>query len=145
MPVVPLTKGSQLGKILDNKLTKKQLRKKCEDLWRKIVIKKAGYKCEYPACNNSERLNAHHIYTKGGHEKLRFDPENGMALCYYHHKGARDGAHNDPEFKNIIIAAGVRTEKLYGKLKLKARVHTKQKIDLNLEMMYLQQEWEKLN
>ncbi len=53
--------------------------------WRKAVYKRDGYKCRWPNCNLKRKLNAHHIRTWANFPGLRFDIENGISLCSYHH------------------------------------------------------------
>lgn len=52
--------------------------------WRATVLRRAGYRCQAPGCNNSGRLFADHIVEiRDGGERL--DPDNGQALCAEHH------------------------------------------------------------
>lgn len=88
-------------------------------LWREVVFKQAGGRCEYPGCRKAEYLNAHHIYSRS-HRSTRYDPSNGMCLCSGHHTLNRNSAHHDPDFKEIIIAAGVRTREFYDRLRFRA-------------------------
>jgi hypothetical protein len=53
--------------------------------WRKAVYKRDGYKCRWPNCSLKRKLNAHHIRTWANFPGLRFDIENGISLCSYHH------------------------------------------------------------
>lgn len=126
---------------LDRKKQKKKLEKECMALWAKIVKLRAGNICEYPGCNKTNNLNAHHIFTRA-RTSTRYDVENGMCLCPTHHTLGADAAHRDPEFKDFIIARNVRTDLFYKKLRLKA--FTPQKIDIQLELLYLESELKKL-
>jgi|ERR1035437_4448041 hypothetical protein len=126
------------------KTKKKDTRKKTEkdllSLWQEIIKSRVGYKCEYPNCNKSEYLNAHHIYSRI-HKSTKFDPDNGMCLCSGHHTLTSLSAHHDPDFKEIIIKAGVRTAAFYQKLKMRA--FTPAKLDLNLVRLDLENELRK--
>lgn len=53
--------------------------------WRKAVYKRDGHKCRWPNCNLKRKLNAHHIRTWANFPGLRFDVNNGISLCKYHH------------------------------------------------------------
>ena len=126
------------------KTKKKDTRKKSEnelmDLWQKIIKSRAGYKCEYPNCYKTDYLNAHHIYSRI-HKSTKFDPDNGMCLCSGHHTLTSLSAHHDPDFKDIIIKAGVRTAELYQKIKMRA--FTPAKLDLKLVRLDLENEMKK--
>lgn len=58
-------------------------------LWRKKVYTRDSHKCQWPNCNSKKRLNAHHIKTWANFPALRFDTNNGITLCYEHHKMIR--------------------------------------------------------
>lgn len=62
-------------------------------LWRKVVVQRAGHKCEVPSCKKTKFLNAHHIENFSVNKYLRTDPENGLCLCPSHHKFNRLAAH----------------------------------------------------
>jgi transcription elongation factor Elf1 len=47
--------------------------------WKKQVLERDGYKCM--RCGSDYFVNAHHIKPWRKHPALRFDIENGMALC----------------------------------------------------------------
>lgn len=138
----PYTKKEQLRAINQFKNKKKNLEKECHKLWREIVFLRAGHICEYYGCNR-EATQPHHVKTKGHCRHLSFDPDNGMALCYPHHKGSNEAAHSDINFKDKILGRypgfkPIRTEQWFEILERKAAVP--QKIDLELELLYLQNE-----
>lgn len=54
--------------------------------WRTQVYERDKFTCRWPGCNKKNGLNAHHIKTWAGFPGLRFDPNNGITLCKYHHK-----------------------------------------------------------
>jgi predicted restriction endonuclease len=61
--------------------------------WRKKVYTRDKYKCRWPNCILKRKLNAHHIKTWADFPGLRFDVNNGITLCKYHHdliKGMED-------------------------------------------------------
>lgn len=54
--------------------------------WRKSVYERDKYQCQWPGCSIKKRLNAHHIKTWADFPALRFVVDNGITLCYLHHK-----------------------------------------------------------
>ena len=121
-------------------LIKRPTDKELLGLWQQIVKLRAKGVCEYPNCGKKEYLNAHHIYSRS-HKSTRYEPDNGMCLCSGHHSLTRNSAHKDPEFKDIIIKAGVRTVDFYTTLRFRA--FQPAKLDLNAVKLYLKQELKK--
>jgi predicted restriction endonuclease len=54
--------------------------------WRKNVYSRDKHCCQWPGCNSRKKLNAHHIKTWADFPSLRFSLDNGITLCYLHHK-----------------------------------------------------------
>jgi len=54
--------------------------------WRKRVYKRDNFTCQWPGCNQTKRLNAHHIKKWSDYVGLRFEEKNGITLCFNHHK-----------------------------------------------------------
>lgn len=54
--------------------------------WRKNVYERDHYQCQWPGCSKKTKLNAHHIKTWAEYPSLRFVVDNGITLCYLHHK-----------------------------------------------------------
>lgn len=77
------------------KIKRSTLDNKCLKLWGQIVIDKAGHKCEI--CGNTSSLAPHHVIGRKNY-RLRHDPRNGVCLCYQHHVGGNQSAHNDPQW-----------------------------------------------
>jgi len=69
--------------------------------WANKIIQMFGHKCA--RCGSSEKIHAHHIAPKSKHPELKFDLNNGIALCQKCHTGRKniDSVHkilrNDPE------------------------------------------------
>jgi ATP-dependent DNA helicase RecQ len=61
------------------------MRKPLDPALRKIVLERDGYHCSVPGCNETKRLNVHHIFPVkyGGQDT----PANLITLCDIHHKG----------------------------------------------------------
>lgn len=53
--------------------------------WRKKVYARDKHQCQWPGCSQKKRLNAHHIKSWAQYPGLRFDINNGITLCKYHH------------------------------------------------------------
>jgi predicted restriction endonuclease len=58
--------------------------------WRKQVYKRDDHTCQWPGCSIKKKLNAHHIKRWADFPALRFIVDNGITLCYYHHKMIKD-------------------------------------------------------
>lgn len=124
------------------KLDKKKLEKELMFLWQKIVKDRAGNICEYPGCNKTENLNAHHVFSRS-RGSTKYDPQNGMCLCPYHHTLGNEAAHKDCEFFMKILGeipgyTPIRSRSWYQILRLRA--NTPAKSDLKMEKLYLEQE-----
>ena len=57
--------------------------------WRKKVYSRDNHTCQWPGCNKKTGLNAHHIKMWAHYPGLRFEPDNGITLCKYHHKAIK--------------------------------------------------------
>lgn len=71
--------------------------------WRKMVVKRDEYKCKM---NNSEccgKIIVHHILPWRDYENLRYEVNNGICLCKFHHPRKRkDEMRLSPYFQEII-------------------------------------------
>jgi predicted restriction endonuclease len=54
--------------------------------WRKSVYSRDEHTCQWPNCFSKKKINAHHIKTWAHYPALRFIVDNGITLCYQHHK-----------------------------------------------------------
>jgi Rad3-related DNA helicase len=75
----------------------KRLRKRCLELWAKVVKQRAGNVCELgkflrTSCSEGY-LNSHHTENYWTNKTLRYAPENGIACCPGHHRFYMDSAH----------------------------------------------------
>lgn len=77
---------------MKGKPSKSQLKKKADKLWSRIIIAKAKGKCE--VCGRKAN-QPHHIIGRKN-LLLRHDLRNGACLCFTHHTGGNQSAHNDP-------------------------------------------------
>lgn len=95
------------------KKEKKVTIKELDKLWSKKVKEKFDNKC---AICGKGSPHAHHIFSRG-YKSTRWDVENGVALCYYHHFYF---AHQKfEEFRDFIIDLIGETK--YNGLKKKSR------------------------
>jgi predicted restriction endonuclease len=53
--------------------------------WRNSVYSRDNFRCRWPNCDKNRKLNAHHIKTWSDYPSLRFNVNNGITLCKYHH------------------------------------------------------------
>jgi predicted restriction endonuclease len=57
--------------------------------WRKKVYSRDNFQCQWPNCSIKKKLNAHHIKIWADYPSLRYNIDNGITLCYTHHKMIR--------------------------------------------------------
>lgn len=97
------------------KQTTAKVRRLTLALWSRAVRARAGGKCEVCGCvdgspnakGNPRRLNAHHIEDRAN-QALRFDIQNGVALCPTCHKFGRDSAHKSPMWFMLWLSGHAR-------------------------------------
>ena len=80
-------KGSNNPKYNPNLTDEERLNKRdtLENInWRKSVYERDNYKCTI--CGKSHKLEAHHLNSYTNFKEERFNIENGITLCKYHHK-----------------------------------------------------------
>lgn len=53
--------------------------------WLESARGETGYKCQFPGCNCSDKLQVHHIQKYADFPHLRFDLKNVITLCKTHH------------------------------------------------------------
>jgi hypothetical protein len=64
---------------------KGRLRDFADELWALAVKEDWGWRCA--VCRKSDnKLDAHHLIRRQ-HERFKYSLENGMALCFSHHRG----------------------------------------------------------
>ena len=69
--------------------------------WERDVKRRDKYKCRINNCDCSGKVIAHHILPWRDYPELRYDINNGIALCKYHHPIKRQ-----EEFKMIPVFQG---------------------------------------
>jgi len=87
-------------------------------LWADAIKRRAGYKCE--VCDKPTGLNSHHIFSRSNHT-MRWELDNGIALCVAHHVFGLFSAHKSPiEFAEWLKEK--RGEEWYNQLRAKAKM-----------------------
>jgi len=104
---------------------KKKLDKDCLDLWSDVVIAR-DHVCRN--CHSDYRKSGHHLRVKQ-HQSTRFDPENGICLCWSCHFLQKV----QPErFHDMVI--DIIGQKEYDRLKAKSMIEVHYKIPDLLEI-----------
>lgn len=69
-----------------------ELEKEAE--WSKMIRERDGWACCF--CGSPNKTNAHHLVVRE-FKPLKYDLDNGLTLCTFHHKFSRMlSAHNNP-------------------------------------------------
>lgn len=55
-------------------------------VWRKAVLERDGYVCQYPGCFSKKNLQVHHIRPFRNNPEARFSLSNGITYCKKHHE-----------------------------------------------------------
>lgn len=85
------------------------------DLLREVVSIRAGGKCEFLGCQNTECDPAHRFTKKN--LSLRYNADACLFLCANHHTIDLFSAHRSPdEFWKYIIKSGVRSQEWEDKI-----------------------------
>lgn len=81
---------------MKKKFSKRNFKKNLDSLWSRIV-RSRDKKCV--VCGSRENLQAHHcIVRKAQGNKTRWEPDNGITLCYVCHMFKLHGNQGDKEF-----------------------------------------------
>lgn len=71
--------------------------------WRKKIWLRDGYKCKIANPDCKGRIEAHHILRWAEHPELRYDINNGITLCHFHHpRKKKDEIKLSPYFKDLV-------------------------------------------
>jgi len=71
--------------------------------WRKAVRNRDGGRCQWPGCKHKGRVYAHHIRKWEDYPSLRYDVDNGICLCYRHHKQVTGREEEYVKFFKMIL------------------------------------------
>lgn len=108
--------------------------RKADVLFSKYIRQRDGWKCQACGKNykeNPQGLHCSHYWGRG-RENTRFDPENCIALCFYHHKLWGHGDERDNYTKYMVKRLGKQAFK-----KLKIRAYQYKKKDDKLILIWL--------
>ena len=73
--------------------------------WRLKVYKRDNYKCVINNCDCSGRIIAHHILSFTYYPELRYEINNGITLCRFHHPIKREEERQSiPIFNDYILS-----------------------------------------
>ncbi|MBP7118931.1 HNH endonuclease [Candidatus Woesebacteria bacterium] len=71
--------------------------------WRKQVWTRDNFKCKIDNCDCSGNIEAHHILRWADHPELRYEINNGITLCKFHHpRKKEDEMKLSDYFKKLI-------------------------------------------
>ena len=86
------------------KLSKKQMRNDYAYVWWiKQCKKRDNYECRINNKDCSGKLEVHHILSWRDYPELRYDKNNGITVCHYHHPRKREEeATSIPMFQKLI-------------------------------------------
>lgn len=72
--------------------------------WRKQVWLRDNFKCKIANPDCKGRIEAHHILGWSQNSELRYEVNNGITLCHFHHPRKRkDEMRLSPYFKSLMI------------------------------------------
>jgi hypothetical protein len=72
--------------------------------WMKAVKNRDGWKCRIADHNCNGRLEAHHILRWSKHPELRYEVNNGISLCAFHHpRKINDEERLIPTFTELVL------------------------------------------
>lgn len=73
--------------------------------WMRTVKNRDYWKCRMGNEDCSGRLEAHHILPWSQHQELRYEVNNGIALCRYHHPRKREEEKRlAPVFQQMVVS-----------------------------------------
>jgi len=102
----PETSGDRNGKWISDR-TKLAKRQERNDMaykeWRKQVWVRDNYKCKIGNCDCKGKIIAHHILGWSLFPELRYEVNNGITLCQFHHPLKRnDEKKLSPYFQELV-------------------------------------------
>lgn len=98
------------------KKSKKTIEKEKHKKWREKVLERDNHKCQI--CKKKDgKLDVHHIIPKQFKE-VRYDVQNGIVLCFRHHKMGRFSVHQNAVFFSVWLRVNRRQQYAYVLTKL---------------------------
>lgn len=75
----------------------------CYKEWRRQVWLRDNFVCKIANPNCGGRIEAHHILTWRGYPELRYQVNNGITLCHFHHPRKREDEKKlSPYFQELV-------------------------------------------
>jgi len=72
--------------------------------WRKNVYRRDNFKCKINNLDCKGRIEAHHIFSWKDFPELRYNINNGITLCHFHHPRKKaEESRLSPYFKELIL------------------------------------------
>lgn len=102
------TKGELHGRWVSDRTKLKKsdrpgLRDSAYSYFRKQVCERDGWKCKIDNKDCDGRLEVHHILPWRSHKELRYDVNNGITLCHFHHPYKKEEESNlSPYFQELV-------------------------------------------
>jgi len=76
--------------------------------WRRQVWLRDNFTCKIANPDCAGRIEAHHILGWSSHPELRYQPNNGITLCHFHHPRRReDEKRLEAEFQALVSVSKV--------------------------------------
>lgn len=140
--LLPLKKALKAKKPIKKPPTKqvliKRLSKELDELCKQIVHLHWKNKCAWPGCEVAQppkQLYCHHYFHKVQGNRARWEPKNGILLCYGHHLGQVHRAGNVEPLRDVMIQRlGIDG---FNNLRLRCQQTWKPTIDELEELRYL--------
>jgi len=80
--------------------------------WRTAVFRRDRYRCQMPGCQETTKLQAHHIRMRSVYPTLSFTVDNGITLCRRCHQSIRQHEEN-----YVALFLGIVYQKKLKKMK----------------------------
>lgn len=86
------------------KLARRNMQRSCADLtWSNQVRRRDKWKCALSSCECMGKVEAHHIRSWKDNPDLRYDVDNGITLCHFHHpRKPLKATELAPTFESIV-------------------------------------------
>lgn len=80
--------------------------------WSKEVLERDGHHCRWPECSeHGDHIRGHHINEKSQRPDLKYDIDNGAAMCPVHHDRLHHTVEGRTEAKRLGLLGGETYEK----------------------------------
>lgn len=76
--------------------------------FRKAVLKRDKYKCQFPDCRSKTKLHVHHIIRWSDSISGRYNTSNALVLCRHHHNDVVTG--HESHYQQLFFSIVKRNE-----------------------------------